>query len=56
MAILDDHEFTLLASIGISLFPADGTTLDALLKNADTAMYRAKQQGRGELPDVLHLR
>ena len=47
MAILDDHEFTLLASIGISLFPADGTTLDALLKNAKAAMYRAKALGRG---------
>jgi len=33
-------------SLGISLFPADGTHAEALLKNADVAMYRAKQSGR----------
>lgn len=35
------------ASIGISLFPEDGQTLDALLSKADAAMYRAKQAGGG---------
>jgi diguanylate cyclase (GGDEF)-like protein len=40
------HEFTLTASLGISLFPKDGTDVQTLLKNADTAMYRAKEQGR----------
>jgi diguanylate cyclase (GGDEF)-like protein len=38
-------EFQITASIGISTFPADGEDLRALLKNADIAMYRAKQQG-----------
>ena len=39
------REFQITASVGISTYPADGGDLRALLKNADTAMYRAKQQG-----------
>jgi diguanylate cyclase (GGDEF)-like protein len=38
-------EFQITASVGISTFPADGEDLRSLLKNADIAMYRAKQQG-----------
>jgi diguanylate cyclase (GGDEF)-like protein len=34
------------ASVGITLFPADASTVEDLLKNADTAMYRAKDAGR----------
>lgn len=42
-----NHEFRTRASIGIALCPDDGTTPEELLKNADTAMYRAKEDGRG---------
>jgi len=40
-------EASVSASIGISIYPKDGTTADALVKKADEAMYRAKQTGSG---------
>ena len=43
---IDGHDFGISCSIGISIFPKDGSDADTLLKNADTAMYRAKEQGR----------
>ncbi|WP_158080821.1 bifunctional diguanylate cyclase/phosphodiesterase, partial [Pelomonas sp. KK5] len=44
--LLDPHELHVTASIGIARFPDDGRVLDVVLKNADIAMYAAKQAGR----------
>ncbi len=44
--IVEKQEFVISCSIGIALFPDDGLTVDALLKNADIAMYHAKNTGR----------
>ena len=43
----EGREFASSASIGISLYPADGIDATSLVKHADMAMYRAKQQARG---------
>ncbi|GMT39509.1 MAG: hypothetical protein IEMM0001_0244 [bacterium] len=43
---LDKYEFIITTSIGISLFPIDGENTQTLLKHADIAMYRAKDEGR----------
>jgi len=44
--VVAGQEFHVTTSIGISLFPKDGSDADALMRNADTAMYRAKERGR----------
>jgi diguanylate cyclase (GGDEF)-like protein/PAS domain S-box-containing protein len=43
---LAGHELHITTSIGISVFPADGDDADALVKNADAAMYHAKKKGK----------
>jgi diguanylate cyclase (GGDEF)-like protein/PAS domain S-box-containing protein len=43
---LGEHEVFIHASIGISFYPNDGDDPEALLRNADAAMYQAKEQGR----------
>jgi len=44
---LDEHTLTITSSIGISLYPDHGADIDTILKTADSAMYQAKQKGRG---------
>jgi len=44
--LIEGRELFATASIGISLYPEEGRDADTLVKNADAAMYRAKQQGR----------
>ena len=44
--ILEGNEVYMSTSIGISLYPTDGSDLETLVKQADTAMYYAKEQGR----------
>ena len=43
---IEGREIFVTASVGIAIFPVDGDSVDALLKNADSAMYHAKEQGR----------
>ena len=45
--MLDGMGFSIQCSIGMALYPQDGATLDDLIKQADTAMYRVKERGRG---------
>ncbi|HEX9892474.1 MAG TPA: EAL domain-containing protein [Gemmatimonadales bacterium] len=46
---LDGYEVFISTSIGVAIFPADGDDLETLLKNADVAMYQAKQKGRNRI-------
>jgi diguanylate cyclase (GGDEF)-like protein/PAS domain S-box-containing protein len=43
---IDQHDLHITASIGVSIYPDDGLDAETLIKNADTAMYQAKEHGR----------
>ncbi|GAB3266179.1 PAS domain S-box protein [Chitinimonas naiadis] len=44
--VIDGHEMFVTASVGVAVYPHDGIDATALLKNADVAMYRAKERGK----------
>ena len=46
--MIEEHHLSVTASIGIALYPTDGSTIETLTKNADAAMYRSKQEGRND--------
>ena len=43
---IDQHDLHITTSIGVSVYPDDGLDAETLIKNADTAMYQAKENGR----------
>ena len=44
--MIEDFELFITASIGISTYPSNGTTVEEIIKNADAALYRAKASGK----------
>lgn len=46
--MLNNQECFLTTSIGVALYPADGTNAEILIKNADIAMYKAKERGKNQ--------
>lgn len=51
---LAGQECRVTASIGVSVFPEDGTDEQTLMKNADLAMYQAKQEGKNDIRSFSH--
>ncbi len=58
-AVVDGHELSVTASVGLALAAAGDATPHALVRDADAAMYRAKEQGRGRcmlFDEAMHAR
>ncbi len=53
--LIGGHELTVNASIGVAIFPRDGTDVQHLLRSADAAMYRAKARGGRRAESFTHL-
>ena len=51
---IDGHELVTTPSLGISVYPTDGRDVETLLKNADAAMYHAKESGRNNYQFFTH--
>jgi diguanylate cyclase (GGDEF)-like protein len=51
---LNEHELHISTSMGISIFPFDGKDVETLIKNADQAMFRAKESGRNNYQLYTH--
>ena len=51
---IGDHVLHVTPSIGISVYPSDAENAEALIKNADTAMYHAKEKGRNNYQFFTH--
>src|SRR5438067_12183152 len=46
---VDGHQLRISVSIGVAIFPVDGSDGNTLLANADATLYRAKAEGRGSV-------
>jgi diguanylate cyclase (GGDEF)-like protein len=44
--VCDEEELHVITHVGVSIFPKDGERIETLLRNADTALYRAKEEGK----------
>lgn len=51
--IVDGQEFYISANAGIAIYPKDGEVAEELLKNADIAMYKAKEKGKKQLRSMF---
>ncbi|MGB6356254.1 MAG: EAL domain-containing protein, partial [Steroidobacteraceae bacterium] len=53
--VIDHHPLQTTGSVGVSLFPRDGSDMGELLKHSDTAMYQAKERGRNNVQIFSHV-